>query len=167
MQAPELVLLRPGDTSTPATGPSVPSFLKARRHAQPAPTRDAHSAPQVPPSSAAVAKAKLTTALAPSEDMISRISADASLLSLFDDPDVMAAVSEVASNPEAFAKHAHKPKVRAFYTAMSGIAADRLDEVASKEQPQPSQKHQPQQPSTRREASQPAPAPAAKKIVEL
>jgi hypothetical protein len=47
----------------------------------------------------------------------------------FDDPEVMAAVAEVAANPAAFAKHAHKPGVRAFYAAMAGVAGDKLERV--------------------------------------
>ena len=44
--------------------------------------------------------------------MVSAIGKDPELLSYFDDPEVMAAVSDVAANPAAIKKYQDKPKVR-------------------------------------------------------
>jgi hypothetical protein len=84
--------------------------------------------PREPPASSA-ARAATLDALKPSGDMMAAVMANPALMRGFDDPDVMAAVAEVAADPAAFAKHAHKPGVRAFYAAMAGVAGDKLTRV--------------------------------------
>ena len=62
--------------------------------------------------------------------MMERVLADPELMALFDDPEVMAAVAEVAADSVAFAKHAHNPAVRRFYAAMGGLVGERVAEQA-------------------------------------
>jgi hypothetical protein len=42
-----------------------------------------------------------------------------------------------------FAKHAHKPAVRAFYAAMAGVAGDKLERVGAAQHPETSAPVQP------------------------
>lgn len=50
-------------------------------------------------------------ALAPTPQVMQQVVADHELLAGFDDPAVMAAVSDIAGNPQRTAKHMANPKV--------------------------------------------------------
>jgi len=52
---------------------------------------------------------------------------DQQLLSGFDDPEVMAAVDDVAKNPQNIAKYKHNRKVQQFYAAMGAMMGAKLE----------------------------------------
>ena len=78
-------------------------------------------------------KAQLEKVMAPNADVISSVMKNESLMSGFDDPEVMAAVTEIAANPEAIRKYANNKKVTDFYAAMGGLMGQRLEQEAKKQ----------------------------------
>lgn len=54
----------------------------------------------------------------------------------FDDPEVMAAVSDIAQNPKNALKYKDNKKVAAFYAAMGKFAGSKLENMSG---PQPQQ----------------------------
>mmetsp|Transcript_26167 Transcript_26167/g.46539 ORF Transcript_26167/g.46539 Transcript_26167/m.46539 type:complete len:206 (-) Transcript_26167:83-700(-) len=74
-------------------------------------------------------KEGLVSALKPSEDMVQGIMKQPELLSGFDDPEVMAAVEEIAKNPQAIKKYQHNAKVQQFYSAMGMFVGNRLESM--------------------------------------
>lgn len=95
---------------------AIPEFLKLK------PDEDAIKYAQ--------AKQQLVDALKPTPDMINTLTQNPELLSGFDDPEVMAAVNEVAQNPQAMKKYAGNPKVVKFYAAMGQFLGSKLEETA-------------------------------------
>ena len=73
-------------------------------------------------------------ALKPTDDMISKVMGDPSLLEGFDDPEVMKAVEEISKDPSAMMKYQNNPKVIKFYQKMAGFVGDRLTDLGEKEQ---------------------------------
>ena len=69
----------------------------------------------------------LLSALKPTEDMMSDVMQKPELLNGFDDPEVMAAVGEIAKDPMAMKKYANNPKVRKFYEAMGMFVGNQLE----------------------------------------
>jgi hypothetical protein len=67
----------------------------------------------------------------------------------------MAAVSEVAQDPKAIAKHASNPKLQAFYRAMGSLVGSKLEAIGSKTGAAhgPSQPQQPRSATAARRAS--------------
>lgn len=61
----------------------------------------------------------------------------------FDDPEVMAAVADVAKNPANMAKYQNKPKVMAFYKAMASMMGDKLAGMGAAAPQPPGQPPQP------------------------
>ncbi|CAG9465840.1 unnamed protein product [Pedinophyceae sp. YPF-701] len=109
-------------------------------------------------------KQKVTEAMKPTKDMMGQVMSDAKLMAGFDDPEVMAAVQDVASNPGAISKYKDNKKVLEFYQAMAGLVGDRLTKTGEQQdaqrgqggaQPAPPPRPAPQpQPAPQREGSQ-------------
>lgn len=53
---------------------------------------------------------------------------------MFEDPEVMRAVDEIAKDPSAMKKYAGNAKVQRFYRLMAGHVADRLHHVGEQQQ---------------------------------
>lgn len=77
--------------------PSIPDFLRLE--------------PDEEAKRYAAMKSDLLQKLQPTPDMITQIGKDPSLLAAFDDPEVMAAVNDIAANPGNMKKYQNKPKV--------------------------------------------------------
>ncbi|GFR41278.1 hypothetical protein Agub_g1953 [Astrephomene gubernaculifera] len=105
------------------SGPAIPDFLRVE--------------PDEYEKRYAAAKADLLDKLKPSPDVVSKIGQDPQLLAGFDDPEVMAAVNDIAANPGNFKKYKDKPKVLAFYAAMGKLMGEKLENEKQK-QPKPS-----------------------------
>ena len=75
----------------------------------------------------------LLSALKPTEDMMSDVMQKPELLNGFDDPEVMAAVGEIAKDPSAMKKYANNPKVRKFYEAMGMFVGNQLEKKGEEE----------------------------------
>eukprot|EP00192_Tetraselmis_astigmatica_P019436 CAMPEP_0117651850 /NCGR_PEP_ID=MMETSP0804-20121206/2312_1 /TAXON_ID=1074897 /ORGANISM="Tetraselmis astigmatica, Strain CCMP880" /LENGTH=210 /DNA_ID=CAMNT_0005457855 /DNA_START=163 /DNA_END=795 /DNA_ORIENTATION=+ len=73
----------------------------------------------------------LVKALKPTEGTMKDVMANPDLLAGFDDPEVMAAVNEVAKDPSAMKKHTANPKVRKFYEAMGMFVGNQLEQRAA------------------------------------
>ena len=122
------------------SGPPVP-LLRAR--APPAAAAGGGAAPAaargrappvpdfllLPPDARAAARDGLLSALRPTPDMLGRISGDPVLAAGFEDPEVMAAVADVAADPARIAKYRGSAKVLRFYAAMGQLAGARLEEA--------------------------------------
>ncbi|EFJ42953.1 hypothetical protein VOLCADRAFT_96874 [Volvox carteri f. nagariensis] len=74
-------------------------------------------------------KADLVEKLKPTPDVMTKIGQDPGLLAAFDDPEIMAAVSDIAANPQNIKKYKDKPKVAAFYAAMGKLMGEKLDSM--------------------------------------
>ncbi|PNW84998.1 hypothetical protein CHLRE_03g167500v5 [Chlamydomonas reinhardtii] len=122
------------------SGPDIPDFMRVEPDEQ-AKMYDVY-------------KSELVNKLKPTPDMVSAIGKDPELLSYFDDPEVMAAVSDVAANPAAIKKYQDKPKVKAFYAMMGKLMGEKLEkegfpeelEKKMKQQQEQQQKQQPRRP---------------------
>eukprot|EP00899_Mesostigma_viride_P005782 jgi/Mesvir1/15204/Mv06438-RA.1 len=71
-------------------------------------------------------KSQLLDVMKPTPDLMAQVASDRSVMEGFDDPEVMAAVNEVAKNPAAMARYKDNPKVVKFYTNMCRLMGDRL-----------------------------------------
>ncbi|GLI68960.1 hypothetical protein VaNZ11_013488 [Volvox africanus] len=80
-------------------------------------------------------KADLVDKLKPTPDTIAKIGQDQSFLAAFDDPEIMAAVNDIAANPQNFKKYKNKPKVLAFYSAMGKLMGEKLEAVGQSSGP--------------------------------
>ncbi|KIZ06947.1 hypothetical protein MNEG_0998 [Monoraphidium neglectum] len=85
----------------------------------------------LPPDGRRAARDQLVEALRPTQGMLAQISSDPVLAAGFEDPEVMAAVAEVAADPAALAKHRGNAKVMRFYAAMGGLVGGRLEEIGN------------------------------------
>jgi len=81
-------------------------------------------------------KQKLVDALKPTPELMKGVAADENLMAGFDDPEVMAAVDDVAKHPENIKKYQNNPKVVAFYQSMSKMMAGRMDQLAEEQERQ-------------------------------
>lgn len=77
---------------------------------------------------------QLLQALQPSPDTMTKVAQDPVLLAGFSDPEVMAAVSDVAGNPQAIKKYQNNEKVVKFYSSMAKMMGDRLTAMGSQGQ---------------------------------
>lgn len=75
------------------------------------------------------AKEKLIEALRPTRESVERVQQNVTLAAGFDDPDVMAAVNDIARDPSAAARHMKNPKVQQFYSQMAKFADATLQSV--------------------------------------
>ena len=83
----------------------------------------------LPPDERQRARDQLVQALAPTQGMLSQITSDPVLSAGFEDPEVMAAVAEVAADPRAIDKHRTNAKVMRFYSSMGQLVGSRLEKV--------------------------------------
>ncbi|GMH32979.1 hypothetical protein BSKO_00813 [Bryopsis sp. KO-2023] len=72
-------------------------------------------------------KQELTEKLKPNEDTMKEVQGNPMLVDAFSDPEVMAAVGEVARNPASFEKYKNTPKIVAFYEQFGKVLGKRLD----------------------------------------
>ncbi|KAI8466977.1 MAG: hypothetical protein J3K34DRAFT_524130 [Monoraphidium minutum] len=133
---------RTSGAGTPGAAAAIP-LLRAARHSAPAraaasaaPAPGRPAVPEflmLPPDARQKARDQLLGALAPTQGMISQIASDPVLAAGFDDPEVMAAVAEVAADPSALRKHQGNAKVMRFYASMGQLVGGRLEEMGSAE----------------------------------
>lgn len=74
-------------------------------------------------------KGKLMEALKPTRELIDGIGQNPALASSFEDPEVMAAVDEIAKDPSAMKKYQNNKKVAEFYKAMAAMAGSHLEKM--------------------------------------
>ncbi|KAG2443035.1 hypothetical protein HYH02_009450 [Chlamydomonas schloesseri] len=126
----EIPMLR-AKPKTVGSGPDIPDFMRLEPDEQ-AKMYETY-------------KSELVNKLKPTPDMVSAIGKDPELLSYFDDPEVMAAVSDVAANPAAIKKYQDKPKVKAFYAMMGKMMGEKLEKDGFPEQMEKKMKEQQEQ----------------------
>ena len=99
---------------------SIPSFMRVEQ----------------PAGAAALEKVKekLVHEMRPTPEMVNSIQGNSGLMDGFDDPEVMAAVAEVAKDPSAIAKYRNKPKVMHFYQNMASMMADKMKKKAEEQE---------------------------------
>lgn len=78
-------------------------------------------------------KEELKSALKPDQATLGQVMQDPTLMAGFDDPEVMAAVDEIAKDPSKMAKHANNPKVMRFYQAMAGMVGQKLTKMGEEQ----------------------------------
>ena len=79
-------------------------------------------------------KEKMKDAMKPTPDMMKTVFGNQDLMSGFDDPTVMAAVNDIASNPQNINKYKDNPKVMKFYQNMAKTMAQRCETLAEEEE---------------------------------
>jgi hypothetical protein len=128
----------PASTSARSGSPPVPLLRAAPPPAQkargPAAARGGPAVPDMfmlPPDARAKWTESFARAVGPSEETLGRIAADPVLSQGFEDPEIMAAVAEVARDPDAFEKYKGNPKVARFYRTWAGMLGERLQEVGA------------------------------------
>ena len=84
-------------------------------------------------------KAAVTDALKPTQETLSEVMGNTSLMEGFDDPEVMAAVADIAKDARNMKKYANNEKVQRFYKAMAGQVASKFDSMAEGEESQKQQ----------------------------
>ena len=102
-------------------------------------------------------KAAVTDALKPTQDTLTEVMANPSLMEGFDDPEVMAAVADIAKDAKNMKKYANNQKVQRFYKAMAGQVASKFDSMAEAEEARR------QQSAAAQQSARPLIAPAAPK----
>jgi hypothetical protein len=108
---PEMVFLK-GKKSSVAGGAAIPDFMRVEVEGS---------------ESAAKMKKELLETLKPDKETVDEVMGNQALMSGFDDPEVMAAVEDVARDPKNMAKYANNPKVTRFYQQMAGMVGRRLE----------------------------------------
>ena len=109
----DIVFLR-GKKTTTAGGKDIPDFMRVEVEGSEA---------------AEKMKKELMDKLKPDKDTVDEVMKNQSLMSGFDDPEVMKAVDEIAKNPQAMRKYQNNPKVLAFYQQMAGMVGQRLEKM--------------------------------------
>lgn len=104
------------------SGKSIPSFLRVDPTAS-----DANIA-------IGKMKEKLVEEMKPTPEMMQSVQGNEKLMSGFDDPEVMAAVADVAKNPQNISKYQHNIKVMNFYKSMAGMMADKFNKKAEEQE---------------------------------
>ena len=105
-KAPEMVYLKGSKTKT-----CIPDFMRVELEGSEATEK---------------MKKQLLESLKPDKETIDGVMGNSSLMAGFDDPEVMAAVEDVAKDPRNMAKYANNAKVVKFYQNMAGMVGDRL-----------------------------------------
>jgi Asp-tRNA(Asn)/Glu-tRNA(Gln) amidotransferase B subunit len=101
-----------GKKSSVAGGAAIPDFMRVEVEGS---------------ESAAKMKKELLETLKPDKETVDEVMGNQALMSGFDDPEVMAAVEDVARDPKNMAKYANNPKVTRFYQQMAGMVGRRLE----------------------------------------
>ncbi|KAK3281828.1 hypothetical protein CYMTET_10408 [Cymbomonas tetramitiformis] len=113
-----------GKKNTPGGTKSIPEFLKVEQEEAPKLTQ-------------AQVKEKLVDAMKPTPEMVKDVSANPLLMEGFDDPEVMAAVSEIAEDPKKMEKYKDNKKVQRFYAAMGNIMGSKFEKLAVEQEKDP------------------------------
>ena len=108
---PEMVFLK-GKKSSVAGGAAIPDFMRVEVEGS---------------ETAAKMKRELLETLKPDKQTVDEVMGDQALMTGFDDPEVMAAVEDVARDPKNMAKYAGNAKVVRFYQQMAGMVGKRLE----------------------------------------
>ncbi|GBF99209.1 hypothetical protein Rsub_12468 [Raphidocelis subcapitata] len=108
-------------------GGGDPPLLRAKHPPQPG-ARAIPDFLMLPPGERA-ARDALVGALAPTRGMLDSIQADPVLRTGFEDPEVMAAVAQIAADPTAISKYKGNARVLEFYAAMGALVGGRLEEL--------------------------------------
>jgi len=108
---PEMVFLK-GKKSAVAGGAAIPDFMRVEVEGS---------------ESAAKMKKELLETLKPDKETVDEVMGNQALMTGFDDPEVMAAVEDVARDPKNMAKYAGNAKVVRFYQQMAGMVGKRLE----------------------------------------
>ena len=106
----EIVFLK-GKKTNVAGGADIPDFMRVEVEGSEA---------------AAKMKKELLESLKPDKETVDTVLGNKNLMAGFDDPEVMAAVEDVARDPKNMAKYANNPKVIRFYQNMAGMVGDKL-----------------------------------------
>jgi len=115
----EIPMLRGKKDAIGSGGPAIPDFMRLP------PDEREQQYQKV--------KGQMLHALKPTPDMISKVAQDPALLAGFDDPEVMAAVNEIAKDPAALKKYQNNAKVLAFYKAMAGVMGEKLQKMGEQQ----------------------------------
>jgi len=65
--------------------------------------------------------------LQPTQELVKDVMETTNIRNGLEDPEIMAAVSEIANNPDAMHKYKHNKKVTAFYNHLGKLMKDRID----------------------------------------
>ncbi|GAX75486.1 hypothetical protein CEUSTIGMA_g2929.t1 [Chlamydomonas eustigma] len=112
-----LIVLKGRKDGISNVGPSIPDFMRVE------PDEQAKRLQEV--------KGKLTEALKPTPTMINQLSKNPALMAAFEDPEVMAAVDEVAKDPSKMMKYKDNKKVLEFYKSMANFAGGALEKMGN------------------------------------
>lgn len=66
--------------------------------------------------------------LEPTQELVKDVMETTDIKNGLEDPEIMAAVSEIAGNPDAMLKYKHNKKVTAFYNQLGILLKDRMNE---------------------------------------
>ncbi|KAG2499293.1 hypothetical protein HYH03_002871 [Edaphochlamys debaryana] len=114
--ADDIPLIKPRQQPPAAgSGPAIPDFLRV----EPSEEQQRYEA----------MKQQLLDTLKPTPDMVQKVGSQPQLMAGFEDPAVMAAVNDIAANPQNFKKYKNNPKVLAFYQAMGAVMGEKLEKA--------------------------------------
>lgn len=65
--------------------------------------------------------------LQPTQELVKDVMETTDIKNGLEDPEIMAAVSEIAENPDAMHKYKHNKKISAFYNHLGILMKDRMD----------------------------------------
>ncbi|PNH05798.1 Hsc70-interacting protein [Tetrabaena socialis] len=111
--APEIPMIRAKQGL--GGGPLIPDFLRVE--------------PDEQEKRFAAMKADLIEKLKPNQDTVAQIAKDPAMMESFNDPEVMAAVNDIAATPGNMKKYKDNPKVMAFYAAMGKVMGEKLEKM--------------------------------------
>ncbi|KAF5829902.1 hypothetical protein DUNSADRAFT_15325 [Dunaliella salina] len=115
----EIPILRGKRDAVHNNKPEIPEFLRVE------PDADERKYQKV--------RGELLEALKPTPDMMGKIQQNPDLLAGFGDPEVMAAVNDVAQNPQHMAKYRDNKKVQAFYATMASVMGQKLEGMGKRQ----------------------------------
>ncbi|BBN09414.1 hypothetical protein MPTK1_4g19590 [Marchantia polymorpha subsp. ruderalis] len=65
--------------------------------------------------------------LKPTQELVSEVLSNKEIQAGLEDPEIMTAVQDIASNPSAMHKYKHHPKIVKFYNSMGKLMGDRIE----------------------------------------
>lgn len=113
-EIPVIRAAKPAGGGIGSGGPAIPDFMRIQPDEQALKYQ--------------AMKSQMLEALKPDESMVMDMAKDGALVALFDDPEVMKAVDEVAKSPAAFAKYSKNAKVMKFYELMGNFCGGKLQQ---------------------------------------
>ena len=108
-----------GKKGAPSGGVDIPDFMRVEAEGD---AEEARAA-------AEKMKKELLEKLKPDKQTVDEVMGNTAMMTGFDDPEVMAAVDDVAKNPQNINKYQNNPKVLAFYQQMAGMVGKRLEKM--------------------------------------